>query len=101
MFYVPFNCYGHIETGPWFNVLFERLEKPRLEHATPGLQGKLLKQYMIKDDISRVMRKPDFCLSENKGADQLRGNREADQHLCFSYSDSTIPLLLKSKISNF
>ena len=23
------------------------------------------------------MRKPDFCLCENKGADQLRGNREA------------------------
>ena len=27
------------------------------------------------------MRKPDFCLGENKGADQLRGNREADQRL--------------------
>ena len=37
------------------------------------------------------MRKPDFCLGENKGADQLRGNREADQRLCFRYSDSTIP----------
>ena len=45
------------------------------------------------------MRKPDFCLGENKGADQLRGNREADQRLCFRYSDSTIPLLLKSEIS--
>ena len=47
------------------------------------------------------MRKPDFCLGENKGADQLRGNREADQRLCFRYSDSTIPLLLKSEISSF
>ena len=28
--------------------------------------------------------------------DQLRGNREADQHLCFRYLDSTIPLLPKS-----
>ena len=46
------------------------------------------------------MRKPDFCLGENKGADQLRGNREADQRLCFRYSDSTIPLLLKSEISS-
>ena len=45
------------------------------------------------------MRKPDFCLGENKGADQLRGNREADQRLCFRYSDSTIPLLSKSKSS--
>ena len=25
--------------------------------------------------LSRVMRKPDLCLGENKGADQLRGNR--------------------------
>ena len=47
------------------------------------------------------MRKPDFCLGENKGADQLRGNHEADQRLCFRYSDSTIPLLLKSEISSF
>ena len=34
-------------------------------------------------DISRVMRKPDFYICENKDADQLRGNREADQRLCF------------------
>ena len=47
------------------------------------------------------MRKPDFCLGENKGADQLRGNREADQRLCFRYTDSTISLLLKSEISSF
>ena len=39
------------------------------------------------------MRKPAFCICENKDADQLRGNREADQRLCFSYTDSTIPLL--------
>ena len=41
------------------------------------------------------MRKPDFCICENKDADQLRGNREADQRLCFRYTDSTIPLLPK------
>ena len=28
------------------------------------------------------------------------GNREADQHLCFRYTDSTIPLLHKSEISS-
>ena len=43
--------------------------------------------------MSRVMRKPTFCICENKDTDQLRGNREADQHLCFRYIDSTIPLL--------
>ena len=46
------------------------------------------------------MRNPDFCICENKDADQLRGNREADQRLCFRYIDSTIPLLSKSEISN-
>ena len=39
------------------------------------------------------MRKLDFCLCENKGADQLCSNCTADQHLCFRYTDSTIPLL--------
>ena len=43
------------------------------------------------------MRKPDFCICENKDADQLRGSREADQCLCFRYMDSTIPLYLNPK----
>ena len=47
------------------------------------------------------MRKPVFCIYENKDADQLRGNREADQRLCFHYTDTTIPLLSKSEISSF
>ena len=46
------------------------------------------------------MRKPAFCIRENKGADQLRGNREADQRNCFRYTDSTIPLLPKYEISS-
>ena len=45
------------------------------------------------------MRNPAFCICENKDADQLRGNREADQRLCFRYADSKIPLLPKSEIS--
>ena len=52
-------------------------------------------------NLSRLMGKPTICIGENKGADQLRGNREADQRLCFRYSDSTIPPLLNSKISSF
>ena len=43
------------------------------------------------------MGKPTICIGENKDADQLRGNREADQRLCFRYPDCTIPLLLKSE----
>ena len=46
------------------------------------------------------MRKPAFCICENKGADQLHGNCAADQGLCFRYIDSTIPLLTKSEILN-
>ena len=41
-----------------------------------------------------------FAYAKNKDADQLRGNSEADQCLCFRYTDSTIPLLPKSEISN-
>ena len=47
-----------------------------------------------------VVRKPVFRICENKDTDQLRGNREADQHLCFRYTDSTIPLLPKYEISS-
>ena len=43
------------------------------------------------------MGKPTICIGENKDADQLSSNREADQRLCFCYSDSTIPLLLKTE----
>ena len=35
------------------------------------------------------MRILSFCICENKNADQLRGNREADQRLCFRYKDRT------------
>ena len=45
---------------------------------------------MITDHMVRVMRNPNFCLGENKGADQL----------CFRYRDCNIPPLSKSKISS-
>ena len=46
------------------------------------------------------MRKTFFCICRNKEADQLRSNSEADQHLCFRYIASTIPLCPKSEISS-
>ena len=46
------------------------------------------------------MRKPTFCICENKDADKLCSNRKADQRLCFRYIDSKIPLLSKSEISS-
>ena len=50
--------------------------------------------------LNHVMRKPTFCICENKDTDQLGRNHEADQRLCFHYADSTIPLLSKSEISS-
>ena len=34
-----------METGPWLKVSSDRLEKPGIEPATPGLQGKRLIHY--------------------------------------------------------
>ena len=45
--------------------------------------------------MSHHMGKQSTCIGESKGTDQL------DQRLCFRYTDSTIPLLLKSEISSF
>ena len=44
--------------------------------------------------------KTGFLHMQNKDAGQLRGNREADQRLCFRYRDSTIPLLPIFEISS-
>ena len=44
--------------------------------------------------------RPDNMDETVQHTDQLRGNHEADQRLCFRYIDSTIPLLSKSEISN-
>ena len=49
--------------------------------------------------MSRVVRKSAFCICENKDADQLRGDPEADQRLCFHYTESIVPLLPKAEIS--
>ena len=38
-----------------------------------------------------------FCLCENKDADQLRSNSEADQRLCFRYTDSKFLFFLNQK----
>ena len=44
--------------------------------------------------------KTGFWLCENKGADMLCSNCEADQRLCFRYMDSTNSLL-KTEIASF
>ena len=61
-----------------------------LQKKGPGCRPILLTVCKLVLHMSRVVRKPAFCVCENKDADQLRGNREADQRLCFRYTDSTI-----------
>ena len=70
-----------------------------LDNSTLTQDGRLFLND-LSGNIGNVMRKPDFCIYENKDADQLRGNPEADQRLCFRYTDSTIPLLSESEISS-
>ena len=44
--------------------------------------------------------KTGFLHMRKQDADQLRGNREADQRLCFHYNDGTTPPLPKYGISS-
>ena len=41
-------------------------------------------QVNLSHEMNRLMRKPTICICENKGADQLRGNREADHAFVFA-----------------
>ena len=84
---------------------FLHMQKSRFSHDAVSsnlLEKEISKLNVIQSAycVSRAVRKPAFCICENKDADQLRSNREADQRLCFRYIDSTIPLLSKSEISS-
>ena len=80
------------------------MTKPMIKALRPAMLGQPghmpILVLVFTDQMSRVVRIPDFCICKNKDADQLRGNPEADQRLCFRYTDSTIPLLPKSEISS-
>ena len=71
-----------------------RLEQPSCNHR--GKHDHLSNDFNKLGQMSRVVRKPAFCICENNGAEQ----NLADQRLCFRYTDSTIPLLPKSEISS-
>ena len=85
------------------NVLSPRdlvFRPDNMDETVPHTRSAYVSLIHCRVNMSRVMRKPFFCICENKDADQLRSNREADQHLCFRYTNSTIPLLPKSEISS-
>ena len=70
-----------------------------LEHNTTAITCMvLLSRY---SNCQPKLRKTNFCLCDNIGADQLCSNCTADQRLCFRDTDSTVPLLPKSEILSF
>ena len=46
--------------------------------------SKSLIDFMVCYLVSRVMRKPAFCMCENKGADQLRDNHTPNSAFVFT-----------------
>ena len=64
-----------------------------------GSNSFTIKRPIPNYQLSRIVRKPDFCIFENKAADQLCGNHTADQRLCLHYIDmfSQYLSLLNSK----
>ena len=62
------------------NVCLPKLA--RLQNAQKLFQNQLADSGNLYQ-LNSVMRKPDICLCENKGADQLCSNCEADRRLCF------------------
>ena len=82
--------------------------------VTVHLVGPELTVNLVSEiSLSLVMRKPAYCIFKNKDADQLHGDREADQRICFVFATqilrslyllypkfqaSTISLLPRSEI---
>ena len=52
-----------------------------------GYKGVFILRTCFPDEISRAMRKLDFCICENKEADQLCSYCSANQHLCFRHGE--------------
>ena len=80
----------------------QKIDEAIKEHEEVSLHLLILTR--VKSLLSNEHRrdkKPAFCICGNKDADQLHGNREADQRLCFRYIDSTITLLPKYEIPSF
>ena len=63
------------------------------------LQKNMSKSGIMK--MGRNVEKPGFLPMQKQGTHQLRSYYEADQRLCFRYTESIICHHLKSEISSF
>ena len=104
-FISPYYVLLLLAVSPLSMLLLSLICQSSMTFQNPGFHrnslNKLSENLKCVLHMSRIMRKPTISICENKDTDQLRGNREADQRLCFRYTDSTITLLSKSKISSF
>ena len=52
-----------------------------------------------KKNMSRLLRTPTLCMCENIGADQLRGDSESDQRICFRHTTRIVqsPFFVNTK----
>ena len=48
-----------------------------------ALSSMALRSVIGSSTFVRITRNAAFCKRENKGTHQVRGNQEADQHICF------------------
>ena len=55
-----------------------------LRMACAANRRKFITDNIRRHNLSRLMGKPTICICENKDADQLRGNREADHAFVFA-----------------
>ena len=90
------NIYSYSMNAPLFYILFLSclliIVHFMLRNGQTGHTW-----HLVVDHMSRLVRKPAFCICENKDADQLSDDREADQHLYFCYIDSTSLYFLNPK----
>ena len=93
-------CFSFDEIYKFHKQILRVKDRDEFPMILVGNKADLETQRQVRTNLSRVMRKTVFAHAKNKEADQLRGNREADQRLCFRYTDSRIPLLPKSEISS-
>ena len=66
-------------------------EKTFCDHSFVKVIVSLVLKYLIY--LSRVVRKPDIGICDDKDADQLCSNCTTDKRLCFRYIDSKSSLL--------